>query len=92
MSGGDLAVGLSSLRQSQVAREGDDATQLWIEALEAIQIQSREAFGGELARFYPSNETITRGAYRLSGPRLLSPLKPGPIVKQAPRTAVGRTC
>jgi len=56
VSGGDLAVGLSSLRQSQVAREGDDATQLWIEALEAIQIQSREALRGELARFYPSGE------------------------------------
>jgi hypothetical protein len=50
LSGGDLHVGLFGLRQRQVARERDDAAQLGVEALQAVQIDIGEALGGELAR------------------------------------------
>jgi hypothetical protein len=54
VSGGNLAVGLLGLRQSQVAGERDNAVQLGIEALQAVQIRAREALRRELARFDPA--------------------------------------
>ena len=60
VSGGDLAIGLLGLRKGQVPGERDDAVQLGIEALQAIQIQAREALRCELARFDPSRQERQR--------------------------------
>ena len=43
MSGCDLTIGLLGLRQSQVAGQRDDAAELRIESLQAIQIEVRKA-------------------------------------------------
>jgi hypothetical protein len=56
VSGGDLAVGLLGLRQGQLAGERDDAVQLGIEALQAVQIDACKAFRRELARFDPAGQ------------------------------------
>src|SRR5205085_10087887 len=56
----DLAVRLFGLRERRVAREGDDASQLAVIALDAIEVDLREACGGELARLDPARESRDR--------------------------------
>ena len=69
LAGGDLQVRLLGLRQGQVAGERDDAAQLGVEALDAVQIDAREALGGELARLDPARELGQRreGDVRIGG-------------------------
>ena len=55
-AGGDFGVGLLRLCEGVIARERDDATQLGIEALQALEIDAGEALGGELARFDPARK------------------------------------
>ena len=56
LAGSDLQVRLFGLRQGQVAGERDHAAQLGVEALDAVQIDAREALGGEFARLDPVRE------------------------------------
>ena len=68
-SGGDFAVGLFGLREGEVARQGDDAAQLGIEAVDALEINVGEALGSELSRFDPARE-LGYGAKAMSSSRL----------------------
>src|SRR6185437_14585649 len=44
-----------------IGGEGDDAAERWIEALEAVEIDLREARGGDVALFDPAGELPERG-------------------------------
>ena len=56
MSGGDLGVGLLRLFEGEVAGQGDDATQLGIELLEAVEIDVCKPLRGEPAVLDPLRE------------------------------------
>ena len=52
----DLAVGLLSLRKSQISRESNDAAQPGIEMLQAFQIEMRQPLGGDFTPLDPARE------------------------------------
>src|SRR5947207_4113769 len=53
---GDFGVGFFRLRESEIAREGDDAAEFRIELLNSIEVDVREALGSELALLDPARE------------------------------------
>jgi hypothetical protein len=61
LAGGDLGVGGFRLLERQVAGERDDAAQLGVEALQAVEVDVGEALGGELARLDPARKLRERG-------------------------------
>ena len=56
MAGGNFGVGLAGLVESVFAREGDDAVQFGIKALDAANVDFSQARGGELAALDPARK------------------------------------
>ena len=56
LAGGDFFVGLLGLLHGKVASQRDHTVQLGIELLQSLQIDVREALGGEFTRFDPARE------------------------------------
>ena len=46
VSGSDFFIGFFRLCQGKISRQGDDAAQLWIEALNAVEVDLRKASRG----------------------------------------------
>ena len=59
-SGGNFGVGVFGLRESQVFCERNDATELWIEAFDAFQINLRQTLGRKFTRFDPAGKFCER--------------------------------
>ena len=61
LSGSDFFVGFFGLGEREIARESNDASELGIELLYAVQVDLREALGSEFVLLDPAGKLRDRG-------------------------------